>query len=254
MKIFCCKDRFEDILTCIYDAWSCALKEGHDNIRLVREPVWQQSLFNEYIHVDADREKTEKVIRSIKKSISYQAYLCVCYASLSVEEDALQAIYNFLRVGFSVGAEVCSMYANPHVMRIMELKRKIGNESHYFREFARFTSLENKVYVCHIEPKNNVVTIVAEHFADRMPSEHFVIVDDNRRLAVVHPKDEEPYLMYLTEKEFEVLSHSEDFEDEYTRLWRTFFKSIGIKERENRACQRNMIPIWMRKHAVEFKN
>ena len=95
---------------------------------------------------------------------------------------------------------------------------------------------------------------MAEHFADRMPSEHFVIVDDNRRLAVVHPKDEELYFMYLTDEEFDVLSRSEDFEDEYTRLWRTFFKTIGIKERENRACQRNMFPIWMRKHAVEFKN
>ena len=30
MKIFTCKDRLEDIMTCIYDAWSEALLIGHD--------------------------------------------------------------------------------------------------------------------------------------------------------------------------------------------------------------------------------
>ncbi len=254
MKIFCCKDRFEDILTCIYDAWSMALIVGHDNIRLVREPVYQQTLFDEYIHVDADNDKVEKVIRSIKKSISEQAYNYVFYASLSEQEDALQAIYNFLRVGFAVGSRVCFMYANPYVMRMGELKRKIGNESHFFREFSRFTSIDNKVYVCHIEPKNNVITLVAEHFADRMPSEHWVMVDDKRKMAVVHPKDEDIYLRYLTDAEFETLSRSEEYEDKYTEMWRSFFRVIGIKERENYKCQRNMFPIWMRKHAVEFKD
>lgn len=32
MKIFTCKDRLEDIMTCIYDAWSEALLIGHDQI------------------------------------------------------------------------------------------------------------------------------------------------------------------------------------------------------------------------------
>ncbi|MDE6025926.1 MAG: TIGR03915 family putative DNA repair protein [Lachnospiraceae bacterium] len=252
MKVFCCEDRFEDMLTCIYDAWSVALTEGHENVRVVREPVLQQTLFDEYIHVEPDRDKLEKVIRSIKRQISNQAYMYVFYASLSSEEDALQAIYNFLRVGFAVGGQVCSMYTNPHVMRMVELKRRIGNEGHYFREFARFTSLDNKVYVCHIEPKNNVVMMVGNHFADRMPSEHWMIIDDTRKLAVVHPKDEENYLRYLTDTEFESLSHSEDYSDKYTDMWKSFFDVIAIKERKNISCQRNMFPIWMRKHAVEF--
>lgn len=239
-------------MTCIYDAWSYALDHGHGSLRLEREPIYQQSLFDEYVHVDADPEKTEKVVRSIKKKISGQAYMYVFYASLSEEEDALQAIYNFLRVGFAVGNRVCDMYTNQHVMRMLELKRRVGNESHYFREFARFTSLDNKVYVCHLEPKNNVVMLVGEHFADRMPSEHWMIIDDKRKIAVVHPKDEDNYLRYLTEDEFSVLCQTEDYEDRYTDMWRSFFKAISIKERENIACQRNLFPIWMRKHAVEF--
>lgn len=252
MKIFYCKDRFEDMMTCIYDAWEQALIDGHDNVRVMKEPIYQQTLFAEYIYVEASYEKFQKVVRSIKKSISFEAYLYIYYASLSNEEDALQAIYNFLRIGFANGSAVVNMYANQHVMRIFELKRKVGNECQFFREFSRFTSINNIVYVCHIEPKCNVAAVVAKHFEDRMPSEHWMIIDDNRKYAVVHPKDEESYIRYLEEDELGKLRLSEQRVDEYTDMWKSFFKAISIKERESRERQRNMIPIWMRKHATEF--
>ena len=49
-----------------------------------------------------------------------------------------------------------------------------------------------------------------------------------------------------------VLKKTEEIKDEFTDLWCTFFNTIGIKERENRKCQRKLFPIWRRKHAVEF--
>ena len=127
MKVLTCKDRLEDIITCIYDAWSEALQIGHDQIQLKKEPIFQQTIFDEYIHVDQDTSKAEKVIRSIRRDISDEAYLDIYLATLSAEEDALQAIYNFLRVGFSMGGNALKQYSNPHVMRILELRRKESN-------------------------------------------------------------------------------------------------------------------------------
>lgn len=86
MKIYTCKDRLEDIMTCIYDAWVEALRIGHDQIQVKKEPVFQQTMFDEYIHVDGDAEKAEKVIRSIRRDISDEAYLDVYYATLSAEK------------------------------------------------------------------------------------------------------------------------------------------------------------------------
>ena len=70
--IFTCKDQFDDMMTCIYDAWASRL--GHSNIRLKTEPVGNLELFCEYRHVDSDPEKTASVIRSIQKKISPYAY------------------------------------------------------------------------------------------------------------------------------------------------------------------------------------
>lgn len=250
MTVFTCNDDFESIMTCIYDAW--ASKRGHDNVKLLKGPVVQPDLFCEYIHVEPDAHKTEMVVRSIRNKISEEAYVHIFYASLSNAPDALDTIYRFLILGFAYGGRVMSMLSYPPVIRTMELRRNVGNEAHFFREFVRFHAIEGKVYVSHIEPKNNVLMPIAEHFQDRMPSEHWIIMDDNRRIAAIHPVSQDFYLQFLTDEEAEKLSKTEEYRDEYTKLWITFFNTIGIEQRKNPACQRNMFPIWMRKHVTEF--
>lgn len=250
MYVYTCDDRFESMMTCIYDAWSS--RKGHSNIHLELEPVAQAELFCEYIHVDADQEKAAKVIRSVQKKISHEAYRQIYRAAMSCEPDRLDTIYRFMILGFAYGRQVTSMLTEMPVMRILELERKVANETHYFREFTRFTSVDRRVYVSHIEPKCNVLNMVAEHFADRMPSEYWVMIDDNRKLAAVHSKDEGFYMTALSADEFSKFRELEKERDEYTELWLEFFQTIGIEARKNPRCQRNMLPLWYRKHMTEF--
>ena len=42
-----------------------------------------------------------------------------------------------------------------------------------------------------------------------------------------------------------------DEEKEYSELWKTFHKSISIKERENRKLQQSNLPKYYWKHLVE---
>lgn len=237
-------------MTCIFEAWASRL--GHKNVRLAVEPVAQQELFCTYRHVEADAAKAEKVARSVQKKISWEAYRQMYLAAMSFENDRLDAIYRFLVRGFACGRGVTDMFFCPEVMRVLELSRKAGNEANFFREFTRFTSVDGRVYVSHIEPKCNVTAVVAQHFADRMPSEHWMIIDDGRRIAAVHPKDERFYMTRLSEEEFLRLRATEAKRDLYTDLWKEFFAAIGIEARKNEKCQRNMMPLWYRKHMTEF--
>ena len=252
MMIFTCGGSYEDAVSCIYSAWEYALKVGHDDVRIVREPVAQLDMFAEYVHVDADSDKAEKFTRSVKR-ISDLVYRNVFYALRSWREDAVDAVYRYLILAFKVGKDIEHMLIKREVMCIMELVRNVSNESHKFREMTRFTSVDRKVYVSHIEPRCDVSLLVAGHFADRMPSEHWVIVDDGRRTAVVHPADECMYVKHLTDEEFTTLERAEYEEDEYTDMWRTFFSAVAIEHRENYRCQRNLFPLWIRKHATEFR-
>lgn len=249
MTVFTCKDSFEAMMTCIYAAWASGI--GHDNVRLQLEPVFQRELFCTYVHVEADVQKTEKVVSAIQKKISYEAYRQVFLASVSCGEDRLDAIYRFLILGFSVGAKLTGMLFRPEVMWVLELSRKAANEANFFREFTRF-ALADGIYVAHIEPKCNIVAVTAEHFADRMPSARWMIIDDQRRIAAVHPADCPFYMTELSGEELRRLKETEAEKDAYTGLWIEFFQTTGIEARKNPGCQRNHMPLWYRRHMTEF--
>lgn len=250
MYIFTCADDFESMMTCIYEVWDA--RKGSQNVRLCIEPVEQMELFSAYIHVDMDPEKAKKVVRSIQNKISWEAYHQIYLAAMTDVPERLDVIYRYLRLGFTWGAGSLKMMTEECVVQLLRLGRMAGNEMHYYREFVRFSKIEPDVYVSHIEPKCNIAALTAQHFADRMPSEYWMIVDDKRKFAVIHPKDEPIYLTMLSDEELARLKETEQQYDQYTQLWKTFFQTIGIKERENPKCQRNMFPIHYRKHVTEF--
>ncbi|MEW4413986.1 DUF4130 domain-containing protein [Clostridium sp. AN503] len=39
----------------------------------------------------------------------------------------------------------------------------------------------------------------------------------------------------------------------FEELWKTFHRTIAIKERENPRCQRNMLPLRFRKYMTEMR-
>ena len=250
MYIYTCAEEFESMMTCIYDVW--AARHGSANVRLELEPVGQQEMFGIYIHVEQDETKSAKVVRSIQNKISWEAYRQVYLAAMSDAADRLDIIYRFLLLGFAVGASVIKRMADTPVMRLFELSRRSGNDMHYYREFTRFSRIEPGIYVAHMEPKCNIVGLTAYHFADRMPSENWIMIDDRRRIAAVHCADQPFYVTGLTDEEFTRLQTTESYRDIYTNLWQEFFQTISIRARENPACQKTHFPLHYRKHTTEF--
>ncbi|MBP9996241.1 MAG: TIGR03915 family putative DNA repair protein [Lachnospiraceae bacterium] len=251
MYIYSCAPDWESMLTCIYEAWSS--NRGHNNIRLELEPINQYELFSEYIHIDADSSKAEKVMDSINLKISPAFYNELVYVSFGYEPDRLDIIYRMLLLGFTYGPCALEMTQYAPVARFFEISRRIKNEAHSFIEFLRFHEIRKSVYVAHFEPKSRIAVTLGMHFSDRMPSEYWMIIDDVHHEAIVHPRDEDYYLRILNDDEYQMLLETEHENDEYTDLWQTFFDTIAIKERENYRCQRTLLPKWKRKHMVEFK-
>ncbi len=237
-------------MTCIYDAW--ASKIGHKNIRLQTEPIGNLELFCDYYHIEADLNKSRKVVTAICRKISKEAYIMIFRCAMSCAPDKLDRIYRFLLLGFAYPKEVTVMLQHPIVQPVFELNRKVMNEVHLFREFIRFQPGPQNILVSVIEPKSNLLTLLAPAFEDRIPSENWMIIDKNRSLAAVHPKDSETYLTALTPEEFQEMEHSLKKGDPYAALWKDFFQTLAIEQRKNPVCQRTHIPVWYRKHATEF--
>ena len=83
------------------------------------------------------------------------------------DNDKGNEIFEFLKLGYAVGARVTKMLTNPHVLRVTELSRKAVNEAHLFKGFVRFDELKGGVLYSRIQPKCYVVPLIINHFQDR---------------------------------------------------------------------------------------
>lgn len=249
MRIYTCDRDWICVLTAIYDAWTS--KIGHQNIRIEYEPVEQYSFFNEYYRIEADEEKASKVIDAVIGKISYNFYHNLAYTYMAYETDVPDVIYRMMILGFAYGEAVTGMRQFKEVNRYLEIRKRLGREVNRFQEVVRFHKVGNG-YVAHIEPKSRLVVALGPIFSDRMPSENYMIVDDIHHEALIGPADKEFYIMALSEEEMQDIIRTEEANDEFTVMWKKYFDAVAIQERKNDKCQKNMFPVWARKHAVEF--
>lgn len=249
MYCFTCEPNLDAMLSCIYEANSCG--KGHENIKLMLEPIDQLSLFDEYIHVEPDADKVSRVMDAINIKISPAFYQTLVYSSMAYEEDILDNIYHCIILGFHFGETALNMIQYEDIMRNQIIRRRLDREVNRFQEAIRFNQIGH-TYVAHFEPKSRILPALGPIFEDRMPSEHWMIVDDIHKSVLVHPKDEHFYIYELDELEFDRLRETESVNDEYSDMWKAFFNAIAIKERYNKRCQDNLFPLWARKHAIEF--
>lgn len=246
-----CEDSLEGILTAIYDAFveKNKMQEYQDgDISIEIGENHTMSLFARQIAVVTDLDKAQKTLLSIQRKISYHAYKRVLSALCHYDPDRGNAVLGFLIKGFPMGAQVVNALADPYVMRVMELARKVDNESHLFCGFVRFFDLGKFLYG-EIEPKCHVLPQIMEHFADRYPNEHYVIYDKKRHVALIHLAFGDSFFVSGDEWNIDLSTH----EDYFEQLWSQYFKTIAIEERYNPRCQNNLIPKWYRKNMVEFQ-
>lgn len=250
MVIFLCRDDFNGIICGVYDAWMSRL--GHDNVKLKLQDTGNLELFAEYRDVEETEEKLDKVITSIRNKISAEAFKWVYKASLSFEEEKADVIYRFLIYGFHYGAKVTENLKLPAVYEVFRLNRSINNEAHKQLEFVRFSQMQEKLLFSKIGPKNDVLSLIAPHFADRLCEEQWIIYDENREKAAVYDPEGGWLILSVDDEEWQKKLSAETDESTYRSLWKAFYNSVAIKERTNYVCQRNHLPLRFRPYMTEF--
>lgn len=247
-----CEDSLEGIFSGVYDAY--LMKMPHEQIHLCLGEDENLRLFAVYRECPVDEVKAAKVAKTVVRRFGQEAYLSLCRAMASPETDKAEAVYKTIVAGLSMKnpIEVMGNLANPYVYRVFELARFVAHEAHFHVEFVRFQELENEILYSVIGPKNNIITFIMPHFADRLPLENFIIHDEKRNIYAIHPAKGDWYL-YSGGGEFpEDRLRCSQGEERYSELFYRFFRSIAIRERENPLLQRNMLPIRYRKYMTEF--
>ncbi len=250
MTVFLCGPEPDDIYCAVYDAWMSRL--GHKNV-CIEEKGEDLRLFCEYREVHTETWKAERMVSSIRTKLSEAVYEVTYKAALCNDRERADKIYRFLIAAFACGPRILDQISQPAVYNVFVLTRSIAREANRYLQFTRFSQMKDGILLGKIKPEHDVLTMIAPHFADRMPSEHWILYDCARRKAIVHQAGCGWVIVRMDSDQWQHRLQEETDEETFESLWRTFHKSIAIEARANLRCQQGMLPLKFRPYMTEFQ-
>ena len=232
---------FDGLLTVIYIAY----KDRKNNALRITVKTEQLLLGLDDINVITDFSEAKRVEKAIcdKLSQNFLNNIQICFLSSDKNKDIVivHTVYKALKQGKEILNSL-----DEHAFYLNKLVKQVLNERHRYLGVLRFKGMKGGTMFSTIEPKNNVLPILIYHFKNRMKRERFAIYDKKRKMiAYYDTKKVEIFFVKSLEIEWS------DEEIKYSELWKTFHKSISIKERENKKLQQSNLPKYYWKHLVE---
>lgn len=233
----------DGMLSCIFESFAC-----HENPSAILPPrETQYSLFETRL-IPSDQEKAQRVLNGLIRVAGEEAAELVQLTHLTALPDKERAALAYVRLAMKSGPAVLSMLDDYRVNLINRAIRHLQIEAHHLCGFIRFTEVEHTL-VSLINPKNDVLPLLDDHFSDRFPEERFIIYDRCRQMALMHVPGEsrivpinELRIPAITEQEMDI-----------QMLWRRFFQTITIEGRKNPHLQRSLLALRFRPDMVEFQ-
>lgn len=239
---------FPGLLTCVYEHYYGDRASG-----IYTKENYQQTLLNSFRVVETDEEKANRVAAAVEKKISGRALRSAYRAWLSSVPGREMTILNYLVLGFRKGPSVDSLRGEEAVFALQSILKKISVEKERMLQFVRFSEMGSpghEILYAEVEPAHDVLELIGEHFADRFSTEAFIIRDVERNKAIVSAGGS----WYMAE-DFspDKLPEFTGEEEEFRRLWRTYYDHIGISERRNEALRRKFMPLRYARHLTELQ-
>ncbi|WP_130862907.1 TIGR03915 family putative DNA repair protein [Bacilliculturomica massiliensis] len=245
---------FEGVLCCIYAHYYGEKAEG-----IFEKSCYQQNMLRQFRMVETDGDKAARVYDAIRGKISSDALRRVYAVYLCTEPEKEMKILRYVELGFRMGAKVDLMHADPVVFDAQQAEKKVYAERHRYLGILRFSVIRAggagmdegdpaEVLYARLEPDNDVVELMAPHFADRYKNDPFIL-HDLRREKAVFSQGGHWYVAVLPKDAPVDLAQGER---EYRKLWKQYFETIAIRERINPRCQKQYMPVRYWKHLTEM--
>lgn len=189
---------------------------------------------------------SQRVSRGIAAR-SGKALAVVRRSFLTCLPDKEARLYAFIRKLLAEGPGFMRDLSDPACYPLYRAIRHMNGELEKLRGFVRFSDYSG-ILGAEIEPKNRVLPLLRGHFCQRYANEQFFIYDRTHRELLLYANGRSR----ITQIEnFQPVLPGED-ELYFRSLWKQFFQSVAIRERENPRCQNTFMPKRYRGTMTEF--
>lgn len=245
---------FEGFLTVIFLSYQT--KIFPDNI--ISNHNYQASLLSKTIDITTDIIKAERVMKSIVKRTSKEAFNMIYHVFVSELDDVEFLLYKYLELVFKSNYDVSENIRDEYVLRMKQIQRKVLREAHRMLMFVRFQNTSQEIYFSPIDPNYDVIPLIGKHFKKRFTDQQWIIYDTRRNYGIYYDLKE------MKEVKFESIeadkttgklnaSILEEHEETYQQLWQTYYDSINIPERKNLKLRMQFMPKRFWKYLPEIR-
>jgi len=243
-KVFIYEDTWQELLKLI--TYLIQTKQKDFNIK---NNFYQANLLDEILIINLPDYKNIK--QFWQKQVTYSIYRLGYDVFLSNYQEKELVIYYFFKNALKYGSKVKYMRNLNCTNKTLQISQYVHHEAHKMKGFLRFKKMK-AFYYAEISPENNIIELIAPHFKKRLANENWLIKDVKRNFYCLYDK-KQIYLLNGDEiKDLNLLSQVS--EDEIEDLWKSFFKTIAIKERINKKCQRNFMPKKYWQYMIEMED
>lgn len=237
---------FEGLLTTIF--YTFIEKEP---FTIFSTDTYSPNLFNNNRVISFEEDKFKRVYTAIDSKLSPLTLKKIYYVYLSNKKNKELLIYNYLKLCFKYSDNINLAKNNDIIINIDKTFKAVSKEAHLFTGLVRFREISPLTFYSKIQPDNNILPIILDHFTKRFSDQNFIIHDINREIAIVY-NQQSSIISSLCKCDVDnFLSHynNDSFED----LFKTFYSSLNIKERANNKVQKQHMPSRYWKNLTELQ-
>lgn len=222
---------FQGFLSCVFDSY--AYKEIPAGIYPGRDAVL--TLYDSRT-VPTDPGHAERVLRKVT-ALSPEAAVLLRRGFLTCLPEKELHLYRLAAKLLREGPGFLRDRSDETLYPVMKAVQHLNGEVHLLKGFVRFSDLGG-VLGGEIEPKNRVLPVLGGHFQARFHNERFFLYDRTHQEALFHVPGRS-FIRPLAEFQ---MAPPDETEAHYRLLWKRFYDTIAIKERENPRLRMTHMP------------
>lgn len=213
-----------------------------------------------YITVSTSQQEANRVWNGLKKHLSPSAMQSISMVWLSELPRTDELIFRYICKAFNYkpaaggntqGHSIELNFADPDVLQMAKIWKKVSNERLRVIQFTRFQKAADGTYFALTEPQHNVLSLTLNYFTDRFHDQEWILYDLRRKYGYYYNKTSVQEVAFKEIPELLPDTLTADGEELYSQLWKTYFKAVCIKERINPRLHRQNLPVRFWKHLTE---
>ncbi|MBE6995906.1 MAG: DNA metabolism protein [Ruminococcaceae bacterium] len=222
---------FDGFLCCIFESY--ANKEVLTAIYRDEDDI--PTLFASRT-ISTDKNHANRVLRKVVKCSTCAAEL-LHKGFLTCLPEKEMHLYRLVVKLLREGCGFLRNFSDETLYPVAAAVRHLNGEAHLLKGFVRFSELGG-VLGGEIEPKNRVLPLLRSHFCARYQGESFFLYDRTHKEALFYSAGK---AVIRPVEDFQ-MAPPDETEARYRLLWKRFYDTIAIKERENPSCRMTNMP------------